>query len=88
MSSMSIGRVYVQPGAKIAVSDFTVKGGLGLLPSGVIRGFFVASTTVSERSTLFTACSNSCELMRFSPLRKIEIMALLNLDTVAFFNQP
>ena len=25
-SSMSIGRVYVQPGAKIAVSDFTVKG--------------------------------------------------------------
>ena len=26
MSSMSIGRVYVQPEAKIAVSDFTVKG--------------------------------------------------------------
>jgi len=26
VSSMSIGRVYVQPGAKIAVSDFTVKG--------------------------------------------------------------
>lgn len=23
---MPIGRVYVQPGAKIAVSDFTVKG--------------------------------------------------------------
>ena len=26
VSSMSIGRVYVQPEAKIAVSDFTVKG--------------------------------------------------------------
>jgi hypothetical protein len=38
---------------------------------------------VSERSTWFTACSNSCELLRFSPLRKIEIMALLNFDTVA-----
>jgi len=48
-----------------------------------MMGFFVASATVSERSTWFTADSNSSELMRFSPLRKIEIMALLNLDTVA-----
>jgi len=46
-------------------------------------GLFVASAMVSERSTWFTACSNSCELLRFSPLRKIEIMALLNFDTVA-----
>ena len=83
MSSMSIGRVYVQPGAKIAVSDFTVKGGLGVLPSGVMMFFFTASATVSERSTWFTACSKCYELMRFTPLRKIEIMALLNLDTVA-----
>ena len=29
---MSIGRVYVQPGAKIAVSDFTVKEGAWLAP--------------------------------------------------------
>ena len=79
---MSIGRVYVQPGAKKAVSDFTVNGGLGLLPSGVIRGFFVASATVSERSTLFTACSNSLELMRFSPFKK-EVRDESRLDTVA-----
>jgi len=80
---MSIGRLYVQPGAKIAVPDFTVKGGLGLLPFGVMMFYFAASATVSERSTSFTSCSTCSELMRFSPLRKIEIMALLNLDTVA-----
>ena len=36
-----------------------------------------------EDSHTGPACSNSCELLRFSPLRKIEIMALLNFDTIA-----
>lgn len=67
----------------IAVSDFTVKGGLGLLPSGVMMFFFTASATVSERSTRFTACSNCSELMRFSPLRKKSDKDESNLDTVA-----
>ena len=55
----------------------------GRFPFGVMMFFFTASATVSERNTWFTACSKCSELMRFTPLRKIEIMALLNLDAVA-----
>lgn len=52
-------------------------------PSGVMTAFLVASATVSERSTWFTACSNSLELMRFSPLRKKPDKDESNFDTVA-----